>query len=236
MRIPLFLAAGATIAALMFSARPAPAEPAAAADAASAIPASCASCHALTKPDNPTVERLWNRKGPDLWYAGDKFNRDWLVSWLQNPTPIRPGGVLWFKHAMPGSPRDTLDTAAIEKHPPVDTASAPRIADALLQLKSAGLVNPGEFKPEGVNLTMGQMSFGKLRGCTSCHQDKPGQGGLSGPELYDAGKRLKPDYVLAYTRDPQQFDRFIWMPRLTLTDADLQRLTGYVASLGKEGK
>lgn len=236
MRIPLFLAAGTTIAALMFSARPAPAEPAAAADAASAIPASCASCHALTKPDNPTVERLWNRKGPDLWYAGDKFNRDWLVSWLQNPTPIRPGGVLWFKHAKPGSPRDTLDTAAIEKHPPVDAASAPRIADALLQLKSAGLVNPGEFKPEGVNLTMGQMSFGKLRGCVSCHQDKPGQGGVSGPQLHDAGKRLKPDYVLAYTRDPQKFDHFIWMPRLTLSDPDLQRLTGYIASLGKENK
>lgn len=125
MRIPLFLAAGATIAALMFSAGSAPAEPTSAADAASAIPGDCAACHALTKPDNPTVERLWSRKGPDLWYAGDKFNRDWLVNWLQNPSPIRPGGVLWFKHAKAGDPRDTLDAAAIEKHPPVDAATAP---------------------------------------------------------------------------------------------------------------
>ena len=214
----------------------APAEPSAAASAVAAIPANCASCHALTKPENPTVERLWARKGPDLWYAGDKFNREWLVSWLQNPTTIRPGGVLWFRHAKPGEPRDTLDTASIEKHPAVDAASAPKVADALLQLKGDGLVKEGEFKPEAVNLMMGQMSFGKLRGCASCHQDKPGQGGLSGPELYDAAKRLKPDYVLAYTRDPQRFDRFIWMPRLTLSDPDLQRLTGYVASLGKENK
>lgn len=236
MRLPLLLAAGTLVATVTFAARPAPAEPAATSAAAGAIPASCASCHALTKPDNPTVEHLWTRKGPDLWYAGDKFNREWLVGWLQNPTPIRPGGVMWFKHARAGDPRDTLDTNAIEKHPAVDAASAPTVADALLQLKGGGLVIEGEFKPEGVNLTMGQMSFGKLRGCVSCHQDKPGQGGLSGPELYDAGKRLKPDYVLAYTRDPQRFDRFIWMPRLTLSDPDLQRLTGYIASLGKENK
>lgn len=233
MRFSLLLAAGSVIAALTFAARPAPAEPAA---GASAVPASCASCHALTKPENPTVERLWTRQGPDLWYAGNKFNRDWLVGWLQNPTPIRPGGVIWFKHAKPGDPRDTIDTASVEKHPAVDAANAQKVADALLQLKGEGLVTEGEFKPEGVNLTMGQMSFGKLRGCVSCHQDKPGQGGLSGPELHDAGKRLRPDYVLAYTRDPQRFDRFIWMPRLTLSEPDLQRLTGYIASLGKENK
>lgn len=230
MRLPVFLIAGTAVAALTFAARPAPAEPAASVSAD--IPSSCASCHALTKPENPTVERLWTRKGPDLWYAGDKFNREWLVDWLQSPTTIRPGGVEWFKHAKHGDPHDTIDTDAIEKHPAVDAASAPKVADALLQLKS-GLVTEGEYNPEGVNLTMGKMGFGKLRGCVSCHQDKAGNGGVSGPQMYDAGKRLKPDYVLAYTRDPQQFDRYIWMPKLTLSDQDLQRLTGYIASLGK---
>ena len=102
MRLPLLFAASGAIAALTFAARPAPAEPAAATGAIADIPASCASCHALTKPETPTVERLWTRKGPDLWYAGDKFNREWLVSWLQNPAPIRPGGIMWFKHAKPG--------------------------------------------------------------------------------------------------------------------------------------
>lgn len=200
------------------------------------IPSNCSSCHALTKPADASLDRLWTRKGPDLWYAGNKYNREWLVQWLQNPTPIRPGGVLWFKHAKPGDPRDTLDMASVEKHPAVDAAAATKLADALLQLKGDGLVTDGEFKPESVNLTMGQMAFGKLRGCSSCHQDKPGQGGLSGPILYDAGRRLRPDYVLAYTRDPQRFDPHIWMPRLTLSDPDLQRLTGYIASLGKEDK
>lgn len=232
MRAGIIIAASAGAAVLALVGKPAPAEP----SSSSAIPTSCASCHALTRPENPTVDRLWSRKGPDLWYAGDKFNREWLINWLQNPTAIRPGGVMWFKHTKTGDPRDTLDTTTVEKHPSVDATTATKLADALLQLKSEGLITEGEFKSEGVNMTMGQMAFGKLRGCGSCHQDKPGQGGLSGPELYDAGKRLKPDYVLAYTRDPQRFDRFIWMPQLPLSDTDLQRLTGYVASLGKEEK
>lgn len=232
MKAPVIIAACAGLAALALAARPAAVE---AQGASSDLATQCAACHTLAKPANPTLEHLWTRKGPDLWYAGDKFNRDWLVGWLQNPTPIRPGGVLWFKHAKPGEPRDTIDTAAVEKHPKVDAATAGKLADALLQLKS-GLVADGAFKPEAANMTMGKLAFGKLRGCVACHQDAPGQGGPSGPELYDAGKRLRPDYVLAYTRDPQQFDPHVWMPTLTLSEPDLQRLTGYIVSLGKEDK
>lgn len=210
------------------------AAPSANAQGVADLKAQCSACHALEKPANPTVDRLWSRKGPDLWYAGDKFNREWLVGWLQKPTTIRPGGVLWFKNAKPGEPRDTLDTAAVPPHPAVDAATAGKLADALMGLKSNGLVAAGAFKAEGANLTMGKMAFGKLRGCAACHQDKPGEGGVSGSQLYDAGQRLQPDYVHAYIKDPQAFDRFVWMPRLTLSDQDLQRITAYVVSNGKK--
>ena len=46
---------------------------------------SCAACHALVKPADASIDRLWTRKGPDLWYAGSKFNAEWLTSWLENP-------------------------------------------------------------------------------------------------------------------------------------------------------
>ncbi len=232
MKAPVIIATCTGLAVLALAARPAAVE---AQGTSSELATQCTSCHALTRPADTTVEHLWSRKGPDLWYAGDKFNRDWLVGWLQNPTTIRPGGVMWFKHAKAGEPRDIIDTAAVEKHPKVDTATAERLADALLQLKS-GLVPEGAFKPEAANMTMGKLAFGKLRGCVACHQDQPGQGGLSGPQLYDAGQRLKPDYVLSYTKDPQQFDPHVWMPTLTLSEPDLQRLTGYIVSLGKESK
>lgn len=238
MKAPFILAACASLTALTLIARPAAVEAqGGGAQAVSPELASqCASCHALTKPAGATVEHLWTRKGPDLWYAGDKFNRDWLVGWLQNPTKIRPGGVMWFKHAKPGEPHDTIDAAAVEKHPKVDAATAEKLADAVLALKSDGLVPAGAFKPEAANMMMGKLAFDKLRGCAACHQNAPGKGGPSGPQLHDAGQRLRPDYVLAYTKDPQKFDPHVWMPTLTLSEPDLQRLTGYIVSLGKEAK
>jgi mono/diheme cytochrome c family protein len=208
--------------------------PAAQAQPSGELQAQCASCHALSKPQDPTLDRLWSRKGPDLWYAGNKFNRDWLVNWLQKPTPIRPGGVLWFKHAKPGDPRDTLDTAALPAHPALDAATAAKLADALLQLKGEGLTDP--VSTEGANLMMGKLAFAKLRGCSSCHQDQPGQGGVSGPQLYDAAQRLRPEYITAYAKDPQKFDRFVWMPRMPLSDADLKNLTAYLLTVGKGGQ
>jgi mono/diheme cytochrome c family protein len=230
---PLLLAASTAVAVMALAVRPASVGAQA---PGSELTSQCASCHALTKPADATLDRLWSRKGPDLWYAGDKFNRDWLVAWLQKPTVIRPGGVLWFKHAKPGEPRDTIDSAAVEKQPAVAAATAGKLADQLLLLNSDGLVPEGAFKPEAANAAMGKLGFSKLRGCVACHQDAPGTGGVSGPELYDAGQRLRPDYVIAYTRNPQQFDPHIWMPTLTLSDPDLQRITGYVTSLGKENK
>lgn len=195
------------------------------------LKAQCSACHALEKPANPTLARLWSRKGPDLWYAGDKFNQPWLVKWLQKPTPIRPGGVMWFNIAKPGDPRDTLDTSQLKPHPAVDAATAAKLADQLMKLKSGGLVTPGAYKTDAApNMTMAKMAFGKLRGCVACHSDKPGEGGLSGPAFHDADERLQPDFVYAYTKDPQAFDRYVWMPKASLTDQDLQRLTAYIVS------
>lgn len=235
MKASLILAGSVGVALMALAARPATVGAQA---AGSELASQCASCHALTQPAaaDATVDRLWTRKGPDLWYAGDKFDRDWLAAWLQKPTTIRPGGVMWFQHARPGEPRDTIDTAAIEKHPAVDAAMAAKLADQLMLLKSDGLVPEGAFKPEAVNMAMGKLAFSKLRGCIACHQDTPTTGGLSGPQLYDAGQRLRADYVLSYMKNPQQFDPHVWMPTLTLSEPDLQRITGYVMSLGKESK
>jgi cytochrome c2 len=212
---PLLTSALAIAAAAFVAAAPA------AAQVSPELKAQCSSCHALEKPAAPSVARLWSRKGPDLWYAGDKFNQPWLVKWLQKPTPIRPGGVMWFNLAKPGEPRDTLDTSQLK----------PQLADGLMKLKSGGLVVPGAYKADPpTNMTMAKMAFGKLRGCAACHSDVPGQGGLSGPAFHDADERLQPDFVFAYAKDPQAFDRYVWMPKTALTDQDLQRLTAYIVS------
>lgn len=193
----------------------------------------CIACHAVAKPDKLTLDRLWERKGPDLHYAGLKFNRDWLVAWLQNPTVIRSYGTVAPKVAKgaDGKGPDTIDPAAVAAHPKLSAADAAAAADALMALRPEGMVEKGAFKNEPVNASFASMLFSKLRGCTSCHSSKPNAGGISGPELYTAGDRLQPDYVVAYVKDPHKFDPHVWMPRLELNDADVQKLAGYISTL-----
>ncbi len=194
----------------------------------------CIACHAIAKPENASLERLWERKGPDLYFAGSKFNREWLEAWLQNPTVIRPAGVMYSKVVKAGSAgaTDVIDASQLPAHPKLAKADAALAADALMALKGDdGLVEKGTFKNEPVNASFAAMLFSKLRGCSSCHAAKPDTGGASGPELYTAGTRLQPDFVLAYLKDPQKFDAYVWMPKFDLNAADLQKLTGYIATL-----
>lgn len=194
---------------------------------------SCSSCHALTKPTDTSLDRLWTRKGPDLWYAGSKFNADWLTAWLQNPKTIRPAGYPYFETIMTGPDHDLPDPSKIKPHPKLDKAAAEAATAELMKLKApADLVPAGAFKGEKSGARMGGLSFKKLRGCIACHQGEEGKGGFSGPELTDAGARLQPDFIAAYTADPQKFDPHIWMPKLSLKDKDIQRLTAYLVSLG----
>ncbi len=60
----------------------------------------CTSCHSVTGPAPDTFQAVLKRKAPDLFYAGSKFNRSWLVAWLQAPTPIRPAGVMYLNHVV----------------------------------------------------------------------------------------------------------------------------------------
>jgi len=203
-----------------------------AAGAADLLSQQCIACHAVTKPDKQTLDRLWERKGPDLYYAGSKFNQAWLVAWLQNPTTLRAGGVMYAKAVKGSSDKsaDTIDASKVEAHPKLSAADAATAAGLLMALKGDGLVTPGAYKNEPPG-SMASMLFSKLRGCTSCHAAKPGGAPQSGPELYTGGERLQPDYVVTYIKDPQKFDAHTWMPTLGLTDADVQKLTGYIATL-----
>src|SRR6185437_12236734 len=84
----------------------------------------CGSCHALAKPADASFERIWTRKAPDLWYAGDKFKQDWLVDWLQNPTPIRPAGYPYFMNITQGTDHDEVDASKLTPHPKLTKGDA----------------------------------------------------------------------------------------------------------------
>jgi mono/diheme cytochrome c family protein len=202
------------------------------ADGTDILKSQCSACHALTPPTDTSLDTLWERKGPDLSYAGLKFNREWLVEWLQKPTPIRPAGYPYFKNVVAGDKGDNIDATKIAEHPRLSASDAKAAGDALMALKRDGVVEAGLYKDEKPNVRMGEMAFVKLRGCSACHAGKNGEGGRSGPELTDAGKRLQPDFIASYIKSPQKIDPHVWMPGSKVTDQDIQRLTGYIVQIG----
>jgi len=204
---------------------------------AALLKSQCMSCHALAKPESASLDRLWERKGPDLHYAGSKFKQPWLEKWLQKPVRIRPADELYARHVRGTDKEDAVDESTLTPHVKLSKAEAESVAAALMALAAPDLVEKGAFKGEKVSMTMGGMFFGKLRGCGACHMAKPGSGGASGAELYTAGERLQADYIYSYIKNPQKFDPRIWMPTLGLAEPDLQRLTGYILQLdAREGK
>src|SRR3546814_11645862 len=96
MKAPIFLAAGAGLSVLALAMRPAAVEaPGGSSPAPSpGLTSQCASCHALTRPGDTTVEHPWDPTRPDLWYARDKFNRGWTGGWGPKPNHNPSGRLL----------------------------------------------------------------------------------------------------------------------------------------------
>ena len=207
------------------------------ASAADKLDPSWSGCHAMAKPADTSLDRLLTRKGPDLWFAGSKFKKEWLVAWLQDPKPIRPAGYPYFKTVKKGDKNGVPAPSKIAAHPKLKKADAEAAAEALMALKAPDdLVPAGMFKGDMKGARMGSLAFVKFRGCVACHQGDKGEGGLSGPRLTDAGVRLQADFIAAYTKDPQRFDPHIWMPTSNLKDQDIQRLTAFLVQLSQGDK
>lgn len=207
----------------------------------------CAKCHNLTGPAPQTIRDLWERDAPDLFFAGNKFRREWLVEWLQKPVRIRPAGVNYLrtinstpKHLDPkkGPKYDVLWGKVLKplQHLTLKKEEAESTADALMQLRAHDELVSGKKldTSKKVNLDRGEVLIDKIYGCFSCHQIEPGYGGYTGPELYTAGARLQPAFMLSYITRPKNWDPKIWMPNGHVKPDDLQRIVNYLILLSKE--
>jgi len=195
----------------------------------------CASCHALTGPAPATLNQLWQRKGPDLFYAGNKYRQTWVEQWLQQPKRIRPTGMFYMNHIKPGPKRNMVDESTLKEHIKLNKHDAKTIAATLASMKPfSGLIQAEKHNASISPGPLGEMMFDKIYGCMACHQIEPGFGGMSGPEVYTAGKRLRPEYMLSYIRSPQAWDPKIWMPNAHLPDNNKQKLVNYMLKLSRE--
>jgi mono/diheme cytochrome c family protein len=206
-----------------------------AADGMATLQKDCVNCHNLKGPAPQTLQALWDRKGPDLFYAGNKYRQEWLVQWLQKPQRIRPAGEFYGKHIKPGTKSDEIDTSTLENHVALSKGDAAAVATELMKLKPHDdLIAKEKIEPGTISKQMGEMTFDKFQGCMACHLIEPDYGGLSGPELYTAGRRLQPEYIASFIRSPQAWDPLIWMPNKQVSDANIQKLVNYLELLSKE--
>jgi mono/diheme cytochrome c family protein len=206
------------------------------ADTADSSLSDCVACHTLEQPsaEELTLEERLSRKGPSLYYAGNKYRSDWVVKWLQNPTRIRPGGVYYGAVTEVTDEGDVIMEDKLPTHIKLDAQQAQAAARALnkLQTKSE-LITGVDYQPKKISMAMGRMNFRKFKGCNSCHQDKAGVGGVSGPEMYTAFQRLQPEFLVSFIKDPTAWEHKSLMPNVHLNDANVHKLVNYLKIIGE---
>jgi len=182
----------------------------------------CVACHYTDGPAKETsIEDQMAKLGPELWYAGDKFQQEWMVAWLADPRPIRP---LKYNSLTVDNPDD---------HPALSEGESETVAEFLMSLVS-GEVEAGTVKVK--KNAKGRQIFTKKMPCSGCHEyvgrRKVTTGGRSGPSLVGAGDRLNPDWVLAYLQNPETFKPVKMMPVFVgvLSDKDMANVAAHVAT------
>ena len=181
----------------------------------------CSSCHYTDGPaKEKTIADQLAKKGPELWYAGSKFQKPWLLAWLQNPTPIRP-----MKY-------NSLTEKNTGDHPKLSADEAAEVTDFLMALTSSE-VKAGMLKAKAS--LMGRKIFIKDMPCGGCHAFAirgEVHGGKSGPSLIGASKRLNPDWIYAYMANIKVFKPVRDMPDFSgaLSANELQDVAAYVAT------
>ena len=186
----------------------------------------CVECHITERgkmlPSTATIDDLIAAKGPELWYAGDKFKKGFLKGWLQSPTPIRP--MEYYSSSVENR----------GDHPILSENEASDIAAYLMTLRS-GKVKRGVIIPKAT--INGRVIFEKRLGCYGCHlmQKKDGSivGGLSGPTLVGAGDRLSADWIYSYLNDQKFFQHLFIMPisKGLISDAKMHILAAHIAAM-----
>ena len=196
----------------------------------------CGSCHTRKGPETriPPPARH-GIKGPTLWYAGSKFRPGFLAQWLAEPEPFR--GVIYGAMKRGKYP-----------HPVLSEKEAAKVAAYLESLKDpempVGVVPRWKKVPRKV-LRRARILFQKKQPCYSCHMVAIRKtvyrtpievGGHSAPHFKNAGRRLNPDFIVAFLKKPARYNPNGRMPVYgdkpftKLSEKDFIALAAYIAS------
>jgi len=187
----------------------------------------CRECHRFSS------EEKESNKGPDLFYAGDKFHNNWLYKFLQSPMVIREVNVF------SGSNLLREESKAIDPHVALKEDESERVTNFLMTLRLPNL-ELGKVNEEPLSKgerARAKVLFERTFGCISCHRalNLVGKvrGGVSGPSLINSGERLKPDWVFHWLKTPQQFMHEGRMPVYDMNEETTVLITKYILSIRK---
>ena len=163
-----------------------------------------------------------SKKAPDLIWAGNKYQREWLVNWLQNPDQkLYPLGF-------------DFNVKRKGKHLSLSNSEANIVADFLGSLKGSrvkeGVMQSGT--PE--ELERGKQLY-QEHACQNCHwtpaNNRRGyKGGKSSTSLIKMGVRLQADWVYRFNQNPNDFvpDSGAYIPSPPISDEDIYAITAYM--------
>jgi len=181
----------------------------------------CVQCHRIEGTPAPRK----TKKAPDLIWAGNKYQHEWLVAWLQNPE---------FKHYPVGY---DFRPERKKRHLALPADQAKAVAGFLAKRKDAriaeGAMKPGT--PE--QLARGEKLY-REHGCQNCHftpakTAKGYAGGTSSTSFIKINERLQADWVYRFNQNPNDFepDSGAYIPKPPLPDEDIYAITAYMMTL-----
>lgn len=182
----------------------------------------CATCHRFEgKP-----ESKFQIRGPDLMWAGQKYQRAWLLGWLEGRerSPY-PGRYRWDQAGEPAA------------HPKLSADDARAVADFFERKLRDPRVREGAFDPSRVSKTEARFGAALFReySCIGCHQvmeDGKPVGGPISTHFFDAGRRYDADWVFAFNLNPPDFTPHSGEYVADLTERKVRWITGYLMTLG----
>ncbi len=187
----------------------------------------CMACHQMQNVDRAVMF------GPDLTNVGTKVSREWIYKWLNEPRSITDadGNII-------------VDGVATQARMPKFRLSDEELRDlsAYLSVQQVTPIQPYHFNPRVVAVSnkngdaadQGQIRFNQMF-CVTCHSLAVDRGGVTsliggdiGPELTKVGSKVKPEWLLAWLRDPEGYLQHTKMPQYQWSDQDLYQVSQYI--------
>lgn len=182
------------------------------------VKTTCMQCHRIEGVPAPRK----TKKAPDLIWAGNKYQQDWLTAWLQNPD---------FKHYPVGydfRPDRKKRHLALS----LDQAKA---AAAFLATRKDPRIKEGVMKAGTTEQVARGETLYREHGCQNCHftpakTPKGYVGGTSSTSFIKLSDRLKADWVYRFNLNPNDFepDSGAYIPKPPLPDEDIYAITAYM--------